>query len=115
MGIHTDKEMMLLVAGVDKVYQEDFAINFEEAIKVGVFTQQQALEWIGSRIKINRKQMSYRRTHVQEAVEAIASVIISHIEVKDMNFRPKAIYVANMARRVLMAKNDAALVDDRDY
>ncbi|KAL5333479.1 hypothetical protein BJX70DRAFT_403521 [Aspergillus crustosus] len=115
MGIHTDKEMMLLVAGVDKVYQEDFAINFEEAIKVGVFTQQQALDWIGSRIKINRKQMSYRRTHVQEAVEAIASVIISHIEVKDMNFRPKAIYVANMARRVLMAKNDAALVDDRDY
>ncbi|KAL3454705.1 hypothetical protein BJX65DRAFT_315756 [Aspergillus insuetus] len=115
MGIHTDKEMMLLVAGVDKVYQEDFAINFEEAIKVGIYTQQQALDWIGSRIKINRKQMSYRRTHVQEAVEAIASVIISHIEVKDMNFRPKAIYVANMARRVLMAKNDASMVDDRDY
>ncbi|KAL2821747.1 hypothetical protein BDW59DRAFT_174098 [Aspergillus cavernicola] len=115
MGIHTDKEMMLLVAGVDKVYQEDFAINFEEAVKVGIYTQQQALDYIGSRIKINRKQMSYRRTHVQEAVEAIASVIISHIEVKDMNFRPKAIYVANMARRVLMAKNDAALVDDRDY
>ncbi|RZM66804.1 hypothetical protein C1456_28420, partial [Klebsiella pneumoniae] len=79
MGIHTDKEMMLLVAGVDKVYQEDFAINFEEAIKLGIFTQQQALEWIGVRIKINRKQMSYRRTHIQEAVEAIASVIISHI------------------------------------
>ncbi|PLB41524.1 DNA-directed RNA polymerase III core subunit RET1 [Aspergillus candidus] len=115
MGIHTDKEMMLLVAGMDKVYQEDFAINFEEAIKLGIFTQQQALDWIGSRIKINRKQMSYRRTHIQEAVEAIASVIISHIEVKNMNFRPKAVYVAHMARRVLMAKNDSALVDDRDY
>ncbi|PWY94904.1 DNA-directed RNA polymerase III subunit RET1 [Aspergillus sclerotioniger CBS 115572] len=116
MGIHTDKEMMLLVAGVDKVYQEDFAINFEEAINLGIYTQQQALDWIGSRIKINRKQSpTYRRTHVQEAVEAIASVIISHIEVKNMNFRPKAIYVAHMARRVLMAKNDATLVDDRDY
>ncbi|GCB26661.1 DNA-directed RNA polymerase III subunit RPC2 [Aspergillus awamori] len=116
MGIHTDKEMLLLVAGVDKVYQEDFAINFEEAIKLGIYTQQQALDWIGARIKINRKQSpSYRRTHVQEAVEAIASVIISHIEVKNMNFRPKAVYVAHMARRVLMAKNDASLVDDRDY
>ena len=52
---------------------------------------------------------------MQEAVEAIASVIISHIEVRDMNFRPKAIYVAHMARRVLMAKNDSSLVDDRDY
>ncbi|EAU35292.1 DNA-directed RNA polymerase III 130 kDa polypeptide [Aspergillus terreus NIH2624] len=115
MGINTDKEMLLLVAGVDKVYQEDFAINFEEAINLGIYTQQQALDWIGARIKINRKQASYRRTHVQEAIEAIASVIISHIEVKNMNFRPKAIYVAHMARRVLMAKNDPTLVDDRDY
>ncbi|RJE22763.1 DNA-directed RNA polymerase [Aspergillus sclerotialis] len=115
MGIHTDKEMLRLVAGVDKLYQEDFAINFEEPIKLGVYTQQQALEWIGSRIKINRKQASYRRTHVQEAVEAIASVIISHIEVQGMHFRPKAVYVAHMCRRVLMAKNDSSLVDDRDY
>ncbi|KAJ5542410.1 hypothetical protein N7535_004830 [Penicillium sp. DV-2018c] len=115
MGIHTDKEMMQMVTGDDSLYQDDFAINFEEAINVDVYTQQQALEWIGCRIKINRKQASYRKTHVQEAIEAIASVIISHIEVKDMNFRPKAIYVAHMARRVLMAKNDPALVDDRDY
>jgi DNA-directed RNA polymerase III subunit RPC2 len=112
MGIHTDKEMMQMVTGDDALYQDDFAINFEEAINVDVYTQQQALDWIGCRIKINRKQAAYRKTHVQEAVEAIASVIISHIEVKDMNFRPKAIY---MARRVLMAKSDPALVDDRDY
>ena len=115
MGVHTDKDMLLLVAGLDKLYQNDFAVNFEEGIKLGIFTQQQALEWIGTRIKINRKQSQYRKTHVQEAVEAIASVVISHVEVKDMNFRPKAIYVAHMARRVLMAKNDASLVDDRDY
>ena len=115
MGIHTDKEMMQMVTGDDSLYQDDFAINFEEAINVGIHTQQQALDWIGCRIKINRKQSAYRRTHVQEAIEAIASVIISHIEVHDMNFRPKAIYVAHMARRVLMAKNDPALVDDRDY
>ncbi|KAJ6028202.1 DNA-directed RNA polymerase III subunit RPC2 [Penicillium herquei] len=115
MGVHTDKEMLQMVAGSDSLYQDDFAINFEEAVNLGIYTQQQALDWMGSRIKINRKTGAYRRTHVQEAVEAIASVIISHIEVKDMNFRPKAIYVANMARRVLMAKNDPAMVDDRDY
>lgn len=115
MGIHTDKEMLQMVAGDDSQYQDDFAINFEEALNLGIFTQQQALDWMGSRIKINRKTGAYRRTHVQEAVEAIATVIISHIEVKDMNFRPKAIYVAHMARRVLMAKADPSMVDDRDY
>lgn len=116
MGVHSDKEMLLLVAGVDKVYQEDFAVNFEEAIKLNIYTQHQALDWIGSRIKINRsKQTSYKRTHVQEAIEAISSVIISHVEVTDMNFRLKAVYVAHMARRVLMAKHDPGMVDDRDY
>lgn len=117
MGVHSDKEMMMLVAGIDKAYQDDFAINFEESIKLGISTQQQALEFIGSRIKINRKPGfgAARRNYVQEAVEAIASVIISHVEVRDMNFRLKVLYVAHMARRVLMAKHDANLVDDRDY
>ncbi|EEP79252.1 DNA-directed RNA polymerase III 130 kDa polypeptide [Uncinocarpus reesii 1704] len=118
MGIQSDKEMLLLVAGVDSVYQEDFAINFEESIKLGIYTQQQALEYLGSHIKIMRKPNSFggvRRNYIQEAVEAIASVIISHVQVENMNFRPKALYVAHMARRVLMAKHDPSLVDDRDY
>ncbi|EAS30807.1 DNA-directed RNA polymerase III polypeptide [Coccidioides immitis RS] len=118
MGIQSDKEMLLLVAGVDSVYQEDFAINFEESIKLGIYTQQQALEYLGSHIKITRKPNGFgggRRNYIQEAVEAIASVIISHVQVENMNFRPKALYVAHMARRVLMAKHDSSLVDDRDY
>jgi DNA-directed RNA polymerase III subunit RPC2 len=116
MGVQSDKEMMLLVAGFDDLYQEDFAINFEEAIKQGVFTQQQALDWMGSKIKINRgRSVAYKKTHIDEAIEAISSVIISHVEITDMDFRPKALYVANMARRVLMAKHDSEMVDDRDY
>ncbi|KAI1909457.1 DNA-directed RNA polymerase III complex subunit Rpc2 [Ophidiomyces ophidiicola] len=120
MGIQSDKEMLLLVAGIDSVYQEDFAINFEEAVKLGIFTQQQALEYLGSHIKIMRKPNGYggpggRRNYIQEAVEAIASVIISHVEVDNMNFRPKALFVGHMVRRVLMAKHDSTLVDDRDY
>ena len=117
MGIQSDKEMLLLVAGVDSTYQEDFAINFEETVKLGIYTQHQALEYMGSRIKINRKPGfgPMRRNYVQEAIEAIASVIISHVQVEDLNFRPKALYVAHMARRVLMAKHDSSLVDDRDY
>lgn len=116
MGVHSDKEMMLLVTGFDDKYQEDFAINFEDAIKQGVYTQQQALDWMGSKIKINRgRTVGYKKTHIEEAIEAISSVIISHVEITDMDFRPKALYVANMARRVLMAKHDSNMVDDRDY
>ncbi|QKX60724.1 uncharacterized protein TRUGW13939_07870 [Talaromyces rugulosus] len=117
MGVHSDKEMLLLVAGMDNLYQDDFAINFEEAIKQNVYTQQQALDWIGAKIKINRsgKSTDYKKTHSEEAIEALSSVVISHVEINDMDFRPKALYIANMARRVLMAKHDAGMVDDRDY
>jgi len=98
--------------------QDDFAVNFEETIKLGIFTQQQALDFIGQRIPISRKGGAFgqqRRNYVQEALEAISSVFIAHVPIDNLNFRPKALYVAHMARRVLIAKQNPKLVDDRDY
>lgn len=118
MGVTSDHEMMLLVAGADGSLQDDFAINFEDAISLGIYTQQQALEYIGTRIKITRKPMTFgmpRRNYVQEALEAVASVIIAHVPIDHLNFRPKALYVTHMTRRLLLAKHNPDLIDDRDY
>jgi DNA-directed RNA polymerase III subunit RPC2 len=51
----------------------------------------------------------------EEAMEALATIVLAHVEVKGMDFRHKAIYIATMTRRVLMAMADEKLVDDRDY
>ncbi|KAI9735257.1 MAG: DNA-directed RNA polymerase III core subunit ret1 [Cirrosporium novae-zelandiae] len=116
MGIHSDFEIMLLVAGTDSVYQDDFSINFEEAVRCGISTQEQALEFIGARIKIERKgNFAIRRNYRQEALEALSQVIIGHVPVETMDLRPKALYVAFMARRILMANRNPHMVDDRDY
>jgi DNA-directed RNA polymerase III subunit RPC2 len=118
MGVTSDMEMMSIVAGPDQVLQDDFAINFEETIKLGIHTQQQALNYIGGRIKIARKNTPYghaRRNFVQEALEAVSSILLAHVPIENLNFRPKALYIAHMARRVLMAKQNPSLVDDRDY
>lgn len=118
MGVDSDHEILFLVAGTDASYQDQFSVNFEVCAKLGVYTQQQALEYLGARIKITRKPIGFgmpRRNHAQEALEAIASVIITHVPVQLLNFRPKALYVAFMVRRVLMASHDPSLVDDRDY
>ncbi|OAG41828.1 hypothetical protein AYO21_03831 [Fonsecaea monophora] len=118
MGVSSDMDMMNIVAGLDRNLQDDFAINFEETIKTQIHTQQQALEYIGARLKITAKSTPFgqaRRNFVQEAVEAISSVFIAHVPIEDLNFRPKALYVAHMARRALMAKRNPGLVDDRDY
>ncbi|KAI9782210.1 MAG: DNA-directed RNA polymerase III core subunit ret1 [Geoglossum umbratile] len=118
MGVQSDHEILLLVAGTNSIYQDEFSVNFEECAKLNVHTQHQALEYLGSRIKISRKPIGSgvpRRNYAQEALEALATVIITHVPVSGYNFRPKALYIAFMVRRVLMAMHDPSLVDDRDY
>ena len=116
LGIDSDQEIMLLVAGTDSTYQDMFAVNFEECAKLDIRTQQEALEWLGYRLKVKSKgDPGQRRSNAQEALQAFCAIILTHVPVVGMNFRPKALYVAYMVRRVMMAHHDARLVDDRDY
>ena len=120
LGGLSDYEIMQLAAGSDGRYQDDFVVNFDEATKAGVFTQQQALEYIGARVKMgtrNKPQagMQARRNNVEEGLDALANIIIAHVPIEGLDFYPKAIYVAMMVRRVLMAAHDPKLVDDRDF
>lgn len=117
LGIHSDREILLLVAGGDSAFQDTFAVNFEECAKLGVTTQHEALEYIGQKVQMKgaMRYSDFRRKYVQEAIEAMANVIINHVPVINLDFRPKALYVAYMTRRTLMAFHDATMVDDRDY
>lgn len=117
LGIHSDHEILQLVAGHDAAYQDTFSVNFEESAELNVTTQHDALEYIGFRIQIKGKiaYADHRRKYVQEAIEALSAVVINHVPVHGLNFRPKALYFAYMVRRVLMAYHDHSLVDDRDY
>jgi DNA-directed RNA polymerase III subunit RPC2 len=80
-----------------------------------VFTKQQALDWIGSRVKINRRVTGGPRPKWEEGLEALATIVLAHVPVVELDFRPKAIFVATMTRRVLMAIHNDKMVDDRDY
>lgn len=115
LGIQSDKEILLLTAGTTDAYKEAFSTNLEEAAKLGIFTRQQALEYIGSRVKVNRRVMGPRRPAWEEALEALATIVLAHVPVAGLDFRAKAIFVATMTRRVLMAMDDEKMVDDRDY
>ncbi|KAL5121477.1 DNA-directed RNA polymerase III complex subunit Rpc2 [Pleosporales sp. CAS-2024a] len=117
LGVHSDKEILLMVAGDDSAYQDSFAINFEACAREDVHTQEKALEYIGYRVKLVKRApgTSRVRNFYLEAMECLANVVLPHVRVEGINFRPKALYVALMARRVLMAMQDPKLVDDRDY
>jgi len=121
MGIITDQEVVQLV-GSEPLFADEMAASLEEAASVvwsggssrGIFTQNQALEYIASKIKPTK----FRRTQVSKADEArekLATVVVSHVPVVRYDFRPKAIYVGLMLRRIILAMHDASVMDDKDY
>ncbi|CAL9731204.1 DNA-directed RNA polymerase III subunit RPC2 [Monosporozyma unispora] len=111
-GVVSDLEIMQLVCGNDSSYQDIFAINFEEASRYNIYTQQQALEYIGSKVKTMRRQ---KLSTLQEGIEAIATTVVAHLTVEALDFREKALYMAMMTRRVVQAIHNPKMVDDRDY
>lgn len=114
-GVVSDMEILQLVCGDDSVYQDIFAVNFEEASKLGIFTQQQALEYIGRKVKTIRRMNSPKLSVLQEGIEAIATTVCAHLTVEGLDFREKALYIATMTRRVVMTMHNPKLIDDRDY
>jgi DNA-directed RNA polymerase III subunit RPC2 len=116
MGVTTDHEIMQMVCGNSDKFRRLFASNIEDCNKLDVLTHEQALDYIGKRVRILKRTPGQpRRPSSEEAMEVLATMVLSHVPVENLYFRPKAIYLAMMVRRVLLALEDDKSVDDRDY
>uniref|UniRef100_A0ABI7ZWV4 DNA-directed RNA polymerase n=1 Tax=Felis catus TaxID=9685 RepID=A0ABI7ZWV4_FELCA len=114
MGVESDQEIVQMI-GTEEHVMAAFGPSLEECQKAQIFTQMQALKYIGN--KVRRQRMwggGPKKTKIEEARELLASTILTHVPVKEFNFRAKCIYTAVMVRRVILAQGDNK-VDDRDY
>uniref|UniRef100_A0A336KW81 DNA-directed RNA polymerase subunit beta n=1 Tax=Culicoides sonorensis TaxID=179676 RepID=A0A336KW81_CULSO len=116
MGMTSDQEIMQLI-GTDTDTQTRFVPSLLEAIHHKVFTQERALEFMGSKLMVKRFQTAAQKykTPIDEARDLLATTILAHVPVESFNFQVKAIYVATMVRRVMQAEINPASCDDRDY
>ena len=116
MGVVSDQEIMQLV-GTDSEIQKRFTPSLIECVEMKIFTQQRALEHMGSKLVTKRfhTAATKNKTPVDEARDLLATTILAHVPVENFNFQIKAVYVALMARRVMAAEINPAAVDDRDY
>ena len=79
------------------------------------FTQQQALNYVGKRVKTIRRAGAPKLSQMQEGIEAIATTIIAHLTVSDLQFRGKSVIYCGNGKKCLMTMHNPKMVDDRDY
>lgn len=83
-----------------------------------VFTAQQALEYLGSKLKPPNIMFGgerRRKSKVDEARDILANIVLCHVPVPRYDFQIKIMYMAVMVRRMLVAMMDPSFIDDRDY
>jgi DNA-directed RNA polymerase beta subunit len=114
MGCEKDQEILQLV-GSEPKYADMLAPSFQQCIEARVFTQDRALEYIGSKIKNRFGTTSKNRTKQQEARDILLNVILCHVPVYKYNFTMKIVYMAIMLRRMIDAMLDPSHLDDKDY
>lgn len=127
MGYCNEAEVVELICG-DTVAGEDVDPNLltpslEICNKHQIWTTDLALKYMANKLKAKTQiagkpewNSSERRKPAVDIVrELLVTTIIAHIPVEDFNFRLKAIYLAQMAKRLIFALKDSSFIDDRDY
>lgn len=101
--------------GLEEYVSEALTPCIYEAHAHQVYTQVQALNFIGNRIKqqIKRYESYNKKTKVQEARDLLTKILLAHVPVVEGNLKMKAVYTAVMLRRTILAKLGKIKVDDR--
>lgn len=119
MGIESDLEMVQLVGSEDYLVNS-LALSLEEPARMNIYTQTQALRYIGGKIRGRAASSGYggyRKPQLpeDEARDVLANVVLSHVPVKKYNFHTKAIFIGHITRRVLLVHLGKMPLDDKDY
>ncbi len=120
MGVESDMELVQLVGSEPEII-DCLALSMEEPVKLGIYTQMQALRYIGNKIRGRASNISYSSSYRKpqppedEARDVLANVVLSHIPVVNFDFRGKCIYVGHIVRRVVMVHMGKSRLDDKDY
>ncbi|XP_048258371.1 DNA-directed RNA polymerase III subunit RPC2-like [Haliotis cracherodii] len=114
MGIECDQEIVQMIGSEEEVLAA-MAPCLEECHRAQVFTQNQALKFIGNKIRTRNVWVGSKKTKVDEARDVLHGVVLAHVPVVQWNFKVKAVYLALMVRRIVLAEGDKVKVDDRDY
>jgi DNA-directed RNA polymerase subunit B len=108
LSLEKDKDIAEAVS-LDKDLQRELAASFEKAI--GVDTPQDAVLFIGNRVAHGQVE-EYR---IQKAETALDKNFLPHLGRTDKQRKDKAIFLGEMASRVIQLKMGKRQQDDKDH
>ena len=93
--------------------------TLEEARAEGTSTKRAALQHIMKKSRKEKLRAAEQRTRVRdpvdEAIELLDTLVLSHVPCENFDFGPKIAFLATMLRRSLLALLDPSYLEDRDY
>lgn len=99
MGVTSDQEIVQLI-GQELAVVSFLVPTLHECKKLGVFSQLQALEYIGSKMRprtlFGGKE---RRPKEDEARDALANLLLHHVPHHKYNFNRRVTYIGYILRR----------------
>ncbi|KAI3741434.1 hypothetical protein L1987_59106 [Smallanthus sonchifolius] len=110
MGMETDQEVVQML-GRDPQYATLLLPSIEDCASIGVYTQQQALDFLEKK----RKKSMSRFGKDDGALGVLRDIFIPNIPVRENNFYMKCVYVVVMIRRMMDAILNEDAMDDKDY
>ena len=103
MGTQSDQEIVELIGG-EAAYTDYLSASLEEAASAGILTREQALDYLGSKVRERHRRGWQRQAKpkADEARDLLANVVLSHIPLHDFDFRPKVILLTFVIRRCIV-------------
>lgn len=129
MGYECESEVMELICGTLKENAEvdtgSLVPSLNLCHSLEVWTNKQALDYMASKLKQSKMTFpiagkpsftdNWRKPPIEVVRELLATTVIAHIPVPNFNYRLKAIYLAQMVKRLILSINKPEYIDDRDY
>ncbi|XP_051174312.1 DNA-directed RNA polymerase III subunit RPC2 [Leptopilina boulardi] len=111
LGFQCDQEIVQMIGTEDNI-SEKLSASLDECQDIK--SQNEALYYLSSKRKQKRFNVVKSNLY-DEMKDILATNLLSHVPVVDFSFKLKAVHLALMVRKVIMAQNDRSLLDDRDY
>lgn len=116
-GLVSDASIIELSCNNDKRLINIFSPSLEEAVKLNITTQNQALDYIGIKVKTSSfNNFNHQKLSLHEsACDLLSSVIIPNIQSSPIDMHAKGIYITQIIKKLLSVALGLELCDDRDY